>query len=300
MELTSTPSLPAIYASAAKDAGRRRFSRTSSGVTGALPDTRYRLRAITASAERLTAYQHLVGEPAADRLPACFVHVLSFPVAMSLMAASDFPLPLMGMVHLDNRIDQFAPIVLGEAIDIDCRANHLRAHHRGTQVDVTATARVGGTVRWHSRSTYLAKGVFLDDDDRQTVPRPEFEPPTPTGLWALPGDIGRRYARVSGDYNPIHLSSAGAKLLGFRRAIAHGMYLAARAVAASDVRHWDAMTQQVSFGSPAIVPGRVAFAAQPNERGEEAGAEESRARVDYVGWNAKSGRKHFSGSIIHN
>lgn len=287
VELTSTPSLAAIYASAAKDAGRRRLARTSRAPVGDLPDTRYRLRAVSAPAEQLTAYQHLVGEPAADRLPACFVHVLSFPVVMSLMAANDFPLPLMGMVHLENRIDQFAPIVLGESIDIDAHANHLRAHHRGTQVDITATVRVDGRTRLHSRSTYLAKGVFTDDHAPQ-APRTEFAPPAPTGTWRLPADIGRRYARVSGDYNPIHLSAAAAKLLGFRRAIAHGMYLAARAAAASGVREWDAMTQQVSFGSPALIPGRVAFSATGDDG------------VEYAGWNAESGRRHFSGSIIRN
>jgi hypothetical protein len=38
------------------------------------------------------------------------------------------------------------------------------------------------------------------------------------------GDVGRKYAKVSGDCNPIHLYAATAKLLGFKTAIAHGMY----------------------------------------------------------------------------
>ena len=34
----------------------------------------------------------------------------------------------------------------------------------------------------------------------------ELEQPAPTGTsWKLPGDLGRRYAAVSGDHNPIHL-----------------------------------------------------------------------------------------------
>lgn len=292
VELTSSPSLPAIYSAAATDAARRKLTRAPSNPAGGLPGTRFRLRDVVTSAQRLTDYQHLVGEPAADRLPACFVHVLSFPVAMGLMAARDFPLPLMGMVHLTNRIDQFAPITLGEAIDFDVHASDMTPHYRGTQVRITASASVGGTVRWRGESTYLAKGVFLDGANIDAGERPEFTPPVPTGLWNLPGDIGRRYAAVSGDYNPIHLSSVSARALGFKRAIAHGMYLSARAVAAADVRSWDSMTQSVEFGSPVLIPGRVAFAAGPSAR---SGAESS--DIDYVAWNAKSGRRHFTGSV---
>ena len=39
----------------------------------------------------------------------------------------------------------------------------------------------------------------------------------------LPMDMGRRYAAVCGDYNPIHTSSWLAPLFGQRGAIAHGI-----------------------------------------------------------------------------
>lgn len=283
IELTSTPSLPAIYAGAAADAAKRKLRGGTSSQE--LPDTRYRLRGVTVSAERLSAYQHLVGEPASDRLPTCFVHVLGFPVAMSLMSAGEFPLPLLGMVHLSNRIDQYAPIVLGEVLDIAAEAKDPRPHRRGTQFDIRTTARVDGELRWEGLSTYLAKGVFLAGKPAES-PRHDFDPPAQTGVWKLPGDIGRRYARVSGDYNPIHLSPVSAKALGFKRAIAHGMYLAARAVAAADVRHLDAMTQTVSFGSPALIPGTLAFT-----------VDNGGASPEFAGWNPKTGRKHFSGTV---
>lgn len=299
VELTTVPSLPAIYSAAARGAATRKLTRTAAA-PGTLPDTRYRLRGVVPPAHRLTDYQHLVGEPAADRLPACFVHVLSFPVAMALMASREFPLPLMGMVHLSNRIDQFAPIVLGESIDFDVHASDLAAHHRGTEVRITASASVSGEVRWRGESMYLAKGVFLGGTGRlETGARPEFTPPEPTGSWNLPADIGRRYAAVSGDFNPIHLSSVSARALGFKRAIAHGMYLSARAVAATGVRSWDSMTQTVSFGSPALIPGRVALAAgapldPPSDWPSTGG---SAPDGEYVGWNAKYGRRHFSGAV---
>lgn len=47
--------------------------------------------------------------------------------------------------------------------------------------------------------------------------------------WSLSGGDGRRYARVSGDYNPIHLWPWTARPFGFRRPILHGYCILARA-----------------------------------------------------------------------
>ena len=53
----------------------------------------------------------------------------------------------------------------------------------------------------------------------------------PGQRWRLAPDLGRRYAAVSGDFNPIHLSPATSRLFGFRRPIIHGMWTHARALA---------------------------------------------------------------------
>jgi acyl dehydratase len=44
----------------------------------------------------------------------------------------------------------------------------------------------------------------------------------------VPGNAGRAYAALSGDRNPIHLSALTSQLFGFKRPIAHAMYLVAR------------------------------------------------------------------------
>jgi len=43
--------------------------------------------------------------------------------------------------------------------------------------------------------------------------------------------VGRQYARVSGDFNPIHIADLAARFFGFKRAIAHGMWTLARCAA---------------------------------------------------------------------
>src|SRR5699024_7533951 len=127
--------------------------------------------------------------------------------------------------------------------------------------------------------------------------------------WHLGADTGRRYAEVSGDRNPIHLGSVPAKLFGFQRAIAHGMYTAARALSPSGVEHGaagtDAFTWDVTFGRAVLLPGRVAFAvrAAEGETGAAGGAGTDggpggRGGGEYLGWTPRPGARHFSGSVI--
>ena len=84
--------------------------------------------------------------------------------------------------------------------------------------------------------------------------------------WRLRGDLGRRYAAVSGDHNPIHLYPLTAKALGFKRQIAHGMWSLARCVAALENRLPDAVTVDAAFKKPIFLPGTVAFGQDADAR----------------------------------
>ena len=89
------------------------------------------------------------------------------------------------------------------------------------------------------------------------------QPPATGTTWRLPGDLGRRYAAVSGDHNPIHLYPLTAKAFGFPRQIAHGMWSKARCVAALDepaARRGD-RRGGVQEADPAARHGRVRLGA---------------------------------------
>lgn len=248
-----------------------------------LPATRLRT-SVTAEPGRLSAYQHLVGEPARDVLPAGFVHVLAFPLTTALLARTDFPLPLLGMVHVANEVTQLRPMTLGEPLTVEVHPRDLRAHRRGVTVDVVAeVAGADGAPAWRGSSRYLATGMRLTGaaagdatgaaEDGPLDPATTtggvrdagergpgaWHPPMPTAAWRLPSDLGRRYAAVSGDHNPIHTSSLAARTFGFPRTIAHGMYTAARALALVAPRA-DAFTWTATFHKPVLLPGTVAVA----------------------------------------
>jgi len=180
-----------------------------------------------------------------------------------------------------NRIDVLRPLSADDAFDVTVRAEDLRPHDRGRQFDVVATATVDGAEVWRGVSTYLRREASAQGDRRERA-----EPPRPTALWRVDTSVGSAYAEVSGDRNPIHTSRIGARLFGFPRPIAHGMWSKARCLAALDGRLPDRYTVDVAFKLPILLPATVAFTtARPA-----------------AGWSvalhdAKSGKPHLSGSI---
>jgi acyl dehydratase len=233
-------------------------------------------RTVEVDRDALAAYDRVCGFRLRDELPATYPHVLAFPLAMELMASGSFPFSPLGLVHIGNRIDQLRPIGAGEPLDLRVWAERLAPHDRGTQFELAAEAAAGGEVVWRDRSTYLhretAGGAGKDGS----------EPPPASAVWTVPGDIGRRYARVSGDANPIHLHALTAKALGQPTAIAHGMWTKARCLAALEGSLPAAFAVDVRFKRPLRLPARAAF---------------SYADGAFAVHDARSGAPHLEGRV---
>lgn len=269
-----------------------------------LPEVTYVVRAISFDRTKLREYQELVGFPKDDNVPAGFAHITAFPVAMALMVSAQFPLHLLGMVHLANRIEVAQPLGASDVVDVVAWAQNLLGHPKGTSVELVAEIHRGTEIVWRGISTYLAKGKFLKGKGETPTERAPFEPGFPTAQWELGSGIGRAYAGVSGDVNPIHLSALSAKALGFPKAIAHGMYTASRAFAQSPRTFGDSYVWTVEFAKPVLLPGKVAFASHTGDSagaGADSaglGAGEALRGVEFVGWNARKAQLHFKGEIV--
>ena len=241
-----------------------------------LPDRRLVRRTVTADRDHLARYDRVCGFRLTDALPATYPHLLAFPLAMRLMSSSGFPFPVVGLVHVANRITVRRPIDAGEALDLAVWAQDLRPHDRGRQFDVVATATTGGGEQvWRGVATYLSK-------ERSAGRREHREsPPTPaaSAAWRIPARIGEAYAAVSGDHNPIHTSWLGARLFGFPRPIAHGMWTKAHCLAALEGRLPPAYTVDVAFKAPILLPGRASFHAAPTSGGWRFGVDGKRPHL---------------------
>lgn len=257
-----------------------------------LPTGAYRVRRVRIDPERAADFDHLMGGVATDVVHPGVLHVLAFPVALALMAQPGFPVPLLGLVHVRNSILQHRPVRVGESVDATARVRNLRPHRRGTTFEAVTTIDDEHGIIATDVSTYLAKGVFLagkpdDGGERaRSTDRELFAPPVATGRWTLGADTGRRYAAVSGDANPIHLSALTAKAFGFPRAIAHGMYTASRAFTQARIDLHRPLRWDVEFGAPVTLPATVlvAFDHASDQRDGEA-----REIVRCLGWRAGRG-----------
>ena len=204
----------------------------------------------------VAAYGAVCGYPLSSALPPLYPHILAFGPTMRLMSGSDFPFPVVGLVHIGNRLVSSAPVPLDAPLFFTVRAVDLRPHRRGREFDVVTTASLAasGPVVWEETSTYLRRGPSSG-----ALPEPPaslVEGPA-AAVWEVPPSYGRDYAAVSGDRNPIHTSTLGARAFGFKRPIAHGMWSAARLLAS--VRLPSSFTVDVRFRVPIYLGSRVSL-----------------------------------------
>ncbi|AXK33064.1 hypothetical protein DVA86_10795 [Streptomyces armeniacus] len=277
---------------------------------------------------KLAAYADVCGftppvtPPARALLPATYPHVLGFPLAMRLMADPAFPFPLLGLVHTGIEITQHRALRAADRPELRVRAEGLAPHRRGSRFDVLTEAWLDGTEVWRSRSTYLYRhrrapdegarngrtdAEHGDEGHRDAEHRTEAaraEPLPVRAEWALPGSLGRRYAAASGDRNPIHLHPLTARPFGFRRAIAHGMWLVARCLAEAQntggtgtggtgtgsAGSAEQLALSAEFRAPVLLPATVAY-------GERNGSFELRGAPTGAGTAGGEPPLHLSGRV---
>ncbi|MBK5990888.1 hypothetical protein JHN53_04365 [Streptomyces sp. MBT58] len=256
-----------------------------------LPTDRLTLPAAPSAPGPLAAYRDICGFPApeSEPLPLTYPHVLAFPLAMRLMTARRFPLPVVGLVHTWIEIVARRPVQSDEPLELTVYAEELTPHRRGTEVTMVTEARSAGALVWESRSGYLSRhatnatGSTREADGSPTLPA--------VAEWRLPGDLGRRYGAVSGDRNPIHLHPITARLFGFPRAIAHGMWTVARCLAEADGRPGEIRSVRADFRVPVLLPATVTYAADP------AGSAFALRSESSSGSGTGTGRVHLTGAV---
>jgi len=260
-DLDAAPSLTSLYLKAVR--------RRSGGGQG-VPEHALRLRGQVPEESRVAAYAELCGDRFGPDLPPLFPHLLGFPLQMTLLTDPASPFPAMGLVHVTNHVEVLRGIPLGAPLDVEVEMAPVRPHRKGRTVDLVARVSLDGDVVWRSTSTYLRRGGGSDDAPAPgAAQRDEGRDDValrPSAVWRLPGDLGRRYGAISGDRNPIHMSALSARAFGFPRAIAHGMWTAARCLGALEGRLTAPFAAGVEFRAPVSLPGTVELLTAVSEK----------------------------------
>lgn len=256
----------------------------------ALPCLSAELIGASTNNETLTRYEAICGFHSGLRVPATWPHVMAFPLQLKLLTDNHFPLPLLGLVHLRNTITQHRSIGRGEILDLRVRLGAQESTSRGLEFDLITETYSAGQLVWEESSINLSRRPETKNSNTtKKSPPPELERYPHTLSLTAPESIGRRYASVSGDRNPIHMHAVSARAFGFPKAIAHGMWSKAQALALLEQqKDWRSGPMRINcqFKKPLLLPGT----AQLNWRTGESG-------WDYQLLNAKGNAPHLSGRI---
>lgn len=194
------------------------------------------------------------------QLPLAYFYLLAQRAQLALMLDRRFPHAIPGLIHTANEMRFLDTPQAGKRFEIlvSVLPRH-EAANSGRIVFTVAIAQFGQDIV-RCISEYQTRRA---DSGKRTNKEASAEPPAPlpASSWEFDAALFRRYARLAGDFNPIHLSSLAARAFGFRAAIAHGMYAVGRSAATIE-RHTGqpVIAMSARFKRPIFLPGQVHFA----------------------------------------
>lgn len=229
----------------------------------------------------------------------CYLHSLAFPLHIMLLLLPDFPFPLLGLVHVNNRIRQLRPIKNAEKLAVSSCFEQLELHPKGWLFSIKVEFYSGSELVWESISTNLFRTNHSHEVDPSAKhSRVPFISPI-NSPWKLSSNLGRRYAKVSGDFNPIHLTKLSAKLFGFKQHIIHGMWTKSYCISTLQKITPSLFMQpfeiNTTFKQPLYLPNQVNMAVQTFESGSV--YEEQYFKVVGIGANNEQHSLHLLGNV---
>lgn len=252
---------------------------------GAMPSIAGCVDGLQVDDRAVERYNGVCGFNNGDTLPITYPHALAFPVHMAVLSRREFPFKLMGLVHVRNSITQRRAIGIDDELALRVSVGSHRQVHNGIEFDLeTAVYDTHDECLWESTSTMLSRGGGSGQrSGSRKKPSEDLPEDGQTEQWDVPADIGRRYARAAGDVNPIHLSTLSAKLFGFPRAIAHGMWLKARAAALMmHAVESERYSISVAFKKPVLLPAKAALTYRSTQAGVDFALQNERGDVTHM------------------
>ena len=194
-----------------------------------------------------------------DSVPLTWWYLLAQRAHLATMLAPGFPFRIVGLVHMDNALRAFQEPAPDKPLLVETVLRLPPPSSSGAlRCELETTGSADGEPVFSCISTYLirrgAGGGKKRDDD--IMPQGAA-----IAQWTLDAAAGRRYARLSGDWNPIHLTRWSARLMGMRAPIIHGMHtLGASCAALERETGRPAVAIDCRFRSPVALGSSVVLA----------------------------------------
>lgn len=239
--------------------GRKPYSAPSGTV---IEPVELEARKVVLSSAHIQRYREVCAVPASAKgLPPAYLHVLAMPLHMQLFVVKNFPVKVLGLIHLRNTIRVLAPVDERAPLRLRVSFDTMRETDAGQEYDFTTSYEQNGAVVWEEVSTMFARGTSgPKEGSRRPVIERSNHPDTgvTTDTLDVAEDTGWRYARVSGDFNPIHLTARTAQMFGFKQAVAHGMWSMGRCLASAAPQIPNVKIQiDTQFKLPVYIPSQA-------------------------------------------
>jgi acyl dehydratase len=220
------------------------------------------LRGVRVSSAQVAAYRAVCQLPGDDQvLPLPMPEILFFGLLGALATDARLPISPFGLIHIRQTMTGRQPLGVDRPYDLEARLAAARRTEKGYELDMRLSLAAGDTggedVLWQAVTTLLSRAPAARRGTRKGKPQTPVER-AGTFEIQVPGDIGRAYARVSGDWNPHHLWPITARPLGYRRPIAHGMWTLARLIGQLPAEVDTTRGRvEASFHRPVLLPGTI-------------------------------------------
>jgi acyl dehydratase len=209
--------------------------------------------------ERVCRYRMVCGfsdAPEDPFVPSGFIQTLFIGLLARYITSDFFPINPMGLIQTGQQFESRRPVRTGDRLNLACTLQEMALTPKGIRTRFLLEAGQDGRPVWQGISTYLTR----TSGHRNTAGKKTHDPSLPTRMTLrVPSGTGRQYARVSGDYNPHHLSDVTARIIGFRQAMVHGMWSLARTLACLEpvMTFPEQYSVDASFKLPVYMPATL-------------------------------------------
>jgi acyl dehydratase len=261
IDLKAMPSLFTLYR-------KIFFSRKPGWDKKPLPKIAIQTDNVFLSNDKVRQYANVCGFQFDEKvLPPTYLYVLAFRLHAVIFAHKAITFPLLGMIHLKNSISVLRPVKTNEILTVKCQLTSSTETDAGLEFVLESSVYAAEELVWQAHSTYLYR--IESAKRRPRPPRASDMAWENIQQWRLTEDLGRHYAKASGDYNLIHLHPLLSKRFGFERVLAHGMWSKARCMAQlMQFIGERPFTVDVEFKLPVFMPSEVTFAYESLEDGK--------------------------------
>jgi acyl dehydratase len=226
-------------------------------------------------AELVNAYvRHVGGDPGAykGRLPAHLFPQWTFPLTGKLVEGLTYP--MLSAMNGGCKLTINAPLPANEALEVSGQLVSVDDDGRRAILDqkmVTGTKSAPNAVVAHLYVFIPLGNKEKNGNGKAPEAKPEAKKKDKArvavdarelAFWKLSAEAGLDFAKLTGDFNPVHWIPAWAHAMGFKSTILHGFGTLARAIEgltrakfAGDV---NALAEiDVRFTRPLVLPARV-------------------------------------------